>query len=250
MSEHHADHEQADESRYSPTNAAIAGVTVLVLMVAVAVIAVASFDADRDEDQVVSGGAPTTAPTTMVPAEPEPVPGPTEPVGADSALVGLTEAEVRERYPLVRVVEVDGEPQMATMDLQPGRINLALEGGVVVGATVEGCEEAGPQDPTWLQQACAPDPDADGPDATGKLLAGSADGEFTLEVGTAGDQYHQGMSVVVDPDRTRVVDTTGVPLTGADLRPDDVVWIWTGECAESSPVQCEIQAIVVDRPEG
>jgi hypothetical protein len=47
-----------------------------------------------------------------------------------------------------------------------------------------------------------------------------------------------------------VLDSTGTPLAAADLLPDDVVWIWTGACAESSPVQCELQAIVVDRPAG
>jgi hypothetical protein len=232
------------EQGATPGTVAAVGITVLLLMVLLAVAAVLVFDAE-DEVVVVDDTATTTTPTTMVPSEPEPV----EPVGTDSPLVGLTEGEVRERYPLVRVVEVDGEPLMATMDLQPGRINLALADGVVVGATTEGCEEAGPQDPEWLRQSCDPAPDADGPNATGKLLAGVTDGEFTLEVGTEGDQYFQGMTVGVDPDTTRVLDSTGTPLAAADLLPDDVVWIWTGTCAESSPVQCEIQAIVVDRPE-
>jgi hypothetical protein len=226
------------------------GAVVLVLMVIVAVLAVASFDADDEQpggDTAPSGSLPvSTTPDTA----PEPMPTePAERPGADSALVGLTELQVRELYPLVRVVELDGEQLPTTMDLQPGRINLALEGEVVVAATTEGCEEAGPQDADWLQQACDPDPATDGPDASGKLLAGAADGEYTLEVGTQGDQYYQGMAIVIDPDRTRVLDTSGAPITAQDLQPDDVVWIWTaGACAESSPVQCELEAVVVDRP--
>ena len=58
------------------------------------------------------------------------------------------------------------------------------------------------------------------------------------------------MTVAADPDLTRVLDSRGTPLSGQDLVAGDVVWIWTGECAESSPVQCELQAIVVDRPGG
>ena len=249
MSEHSEpqhDDGTADGSDSSARTVAAVGITVLLLMAVLAVAAVVLFDAE-DDDVLVD--APATPPTTMVPSEPEPA-EPSAPVGTDSPLVGLTEAEVRERYPLVRVVEVDGEPLMATMDLQPGRINLALADDVVVGASTEGCEEAGAQDPEWLRQSCDPDPDTDGPNATGKLLAGETDGEFTLEVGTEGDQYHQGMTVGVDPDATRVLDSSGTPLTAADLLPDDVVWIWTGECAESSPVQCEIQAVVVDRSAG
>ena len=60
--------------------------------------------------------------------------------------------------------------------------------------------------------------------------------------------YHQGMVVEVDPDRTVVRGSDGAPLSAQDLTADDVVWIWTAECAESSPVQCTIDAIVVDRP--
>lgn len=243
--DHPAEHtDQPDRS-----TALLVGAVVLVLMVVVAVLAVAAFDADDDAGP---GTGTDQLPSTSTPATsiPEPT-DPSERPGADSALVGLTELQVRELYPLVRVVELDGEPLPATMDLQPGRINLALEGDVVVAATTEGCEEAGPQDPEWLQQACDPDPAADGPDAFGKLLAGAADGEYTLEVGTQGDQYYQGMAIVIDPDRTRVLDTSGAPITAQDLRPDDVVWIWTaGACAESSPVQCELDAVLVERPAG
>ena len=233
-----------DGSPSTPGKVAVVGVVVLVLMVLLAVVAVLAFDAEEDDDVLVD--EPTTAPTTMEPSEPEPA-DPAEPAGADSALVGLTEAEVREMYPVVRVVEVDGEPLATTMDLQPGRINLALDGDTVVGATAEACDELTGQEPVWMQQSCDPDPGTDGPQADGKLLA-DADGGFTLEVGTQGDQYHQGMAVEVDPDRTVVRGSDGAPLSAQDLTADDVVWIWTAECAESSPVQCTIDAIVVDRP--
>lgn len=248
MTEQH-DHPTDDTDGPDRSTAVLVGAVVLVLMVIVAVLAVAAFDAEDDDlaERLPSTSAP-------VASTPEPAPEPTDPGGRpgdDSPLVGLTEAEVRERYPLVRVIEVDGMPLPATMDLQPGRIDLALEGDVVVAATTEGCDEAGPQDALWLQQACDPDPATDGPDASGKLLAGTTDGGFTLEVGTQGDQYFQGMAVVVDPDRTRVLDSQGTPLGAQDLRPDDVVWLWTaGACAESSPVQCELDAVVVDRPAG
>lgn len=244
MSDQPDDLDRVDDPSYTPANAALVGIGLLVTMAVIAVLGYLGWQSQED-DVTVEDVASTTAPTTMVPTEPEPA-EPAEPLGADSPLVGMTVAEVRETYPLVRVVQIDGEVLPATMDLQPGRISLAIEGDTVVGATVEGCEEVGPQDADWIQQACDPDPSSDGPSTTGKLLA-DGDG-FTLEVGTQGDQYYQGMAVRPDPDMTRVLDTNGTPLTGDELVADDVVWIWTGACAESSPVQCELHAIVVDRP--
>ena len=245
MTDQHDPIDDPQAPRFTPANAAIAGLTVLVLMVLVAVLAYLAFE---NEDDVVmvddtATTSPTTFPTTGVPDEPA------TPAGADSALVGLTELEVRELYPLVRIVELDGEALPATMDLQPGRLNLSIEGGVVVAATAEGCEELTSEDAAWMQQACDPDPDSDGPDANGKLLEGE-DGTLTLEVGTQGEQYYQGMTVAADPDQTRVVDTQGTPLSADDLGVGDVVWMWTDACLETSPVQCEIRAIVVDRPAG
>lgn len=236
---------QDEPSGRSPA-AVLTGIVVVALVALVAIIAVVVMDAD---DDVVTddGGGTTTAPTTVVPTEPEPV-EPSQPAGADSALVGLTELEVRELYPLVRLVEVDGEPLAVTMDLLPGRINLAVADGVVVGATTEGCEELTGDVPAWQQQSCDPDPETDGSEVSGKLVA-DGDG-FALEVGTGGDEYYQGMPIAVD-DATLVRDTTGAPLGAQDLRPDDVVWIWVAdECQESFPVQCDLAAIVVDRPGG
>ncbi len=233
---------------FSSSNAAIVGLVIVALIAALAVVAVLVFRADED-DEVVSGGdqgGSTSLPAeTTPPSEPEP----SVPLGADSPLVGLTEAEVRERYALVRVVEIDGEPQMTTMDLQQGRINLAVEGDEVVGATVEGCDEITDDSPPWIRQACDPDPDNDGPSTFGKLLADPDGGdELTLEVGTQGDQYHQGMVIRPTSDETRVVLLDGTPITADELLPDDVVYVWAAdECAESSPVQCDIHVILVDR---
>lgn len=240
MTDQHDQIDEPQEPRFTPANTAIAGITVLVLMVLVAVLAYLAFE---DEDDALLVDDLPTSPTTLVPDEP------TSPPGADSALVGLTEIEVRELYPLVRVVEVDGESLPTTMDLQPGRLNLSIEGGVVVAATAEGCEELTPEEPAWMQQACDPDPESDGPDADGKLIEGEA-GTLTLEVGTQGEQYFQGMAVVADPDRTRVLDSQGTPLSAQELIAGDVVWLWTDACLESSPVQCDVVAIVVDRPAG
>jgi hypothetical protein len=234
----------ADGTRRS-TLAATIGVATVVLMAVLAAVVLAT----DDEDELVTEGSTTTeATTTMVPTEPEPIdPAPEGTPGGDSALVGLTELQVRELYPLVRVVEVDGEALPTTMDLLPGRINISVADGEVVAATTEGCEELTDESPTWMQQACDPDPDADGPDSFGKLIGGDGDA-LALEVGFNADEYYQGMAVVPD-DMTMLRDTTGAPLAADELVTGDVVWIWTsGACGESSPVQCDMAAIVVDRP--
>lgn len=241
----------SDESSTTSGNSTLVGLIVVVLLGALAVVAVLVVQSDSDDVATDEGTTTestiTTAPESTV-TEPDEPPV-TGPIGADSPLVGLTETQVREMYPLVRVVEVDGEPLMATMDLQMGRINLALEGDTVVGATTEGCDELGDDAPEWVRQSCDPEPSSDGPTTYGKLLADPAGGEtLTLEVGTQGDQYHQGMVIRPAEGDVRVVLLDGTPTTADDLRPDDVVYVWTAdECAESSPVQCDIQAVVVDR---
>ena len=237
----------ADARNASSSNATLVGLVIVVLLGILAVVAVLVFRADDDE--VVSGDGSDTETTAPEPDVTEPDETTTsEPLGADSPLVGMSELEVRERYVLVRVVEVDGEPLAATMDLQPGRINLAIEGDEVVGATVEGCEELPADAPEWMAQACDPDPENDGPSSSGKLLADPDGGdELTLEVGTQGDQYHQGMVVRPASDETVIRTVDGAPLMADELVPDDVVFVWTGTCQETSPVQCDIHAIVVDR---
>lgn len=248
--------EQSDDGDRSP--GAFVGIVVVVLMAVLAGAVVFAVTRDDDEEQVVSDTDPTTpstisttAPTTMVPTEPEPVePFEPGPQGTDSALVGMTELEVRELYPLVRVVEVDGEALPTTMDLQVGRIDLSLDGDTVVSASTEGCQEVTGGSPSWVRQSCAPDPAEDGPDSFGKVIAGEAEDSLTLEVGFRGDEYYQGM--VVRPtsgDEPSVRGTDGSVLSLDELGPNDVVWVWVdGACQESSPVQCDLAAVVVDRP--
>jgi hypothetical protein len=248
--------QQSDDEGRSP--GALVGIVVVVLMAVLAGAVVFALTRDDDDDQVVSGTDPTTssttsttAPTTMVPTDPEPVePFEPGPQGTDSALVGMTELAVRELYPLVRVAEVDGEALPTTMDLLVGRINLSLEDGTVVSATTEGCEEVTGGSPSWVRQSCAPDPAEDGPDSFGKVIAGDSPGSLTLEVGFNGDDYYQGM--VVRPtsgDEPAVRGTDGSVLSLDELGPNDVVWVWVdGACQESSPVQCDLAAVVVDRP--
>lgn len=224
------------DDRHSPSNVAIVTVVILALMAALALLGYQSMESD-DDDLVI---LPTTpgAPDTADPGAPEPA----EPVGA---LVGMTEAEVRELYPLVRVVEEDGVPRPSTMDIQTGRINLTMSGGEVLSHFTEGCEDLTSATASWIRQSCSPDPDTDGPDATGKLL--DAGDSFTLEVGTMGDQQYQGMTVSIDPARTVVLDTNGAFVDADELRPDDVVSLWVAACAESSPVQCSIDVLRIDR---
>ncbi len=226
----------ADGDGFSAANVAITTIVVLALMAVLAVVGYKSLDSD-DVQLLVDPTSPAS-PGTALPSVPEP----TAPAGA---LVGMTEAEVRELYARVRVVEEDGVPRPSTMDLQAGRLNLTLRDGVVTSSFTEGCEDVTSETPSWVRQACSPDPDRDGPDAVGKLLA---DGDsFTLEVGTTGDQEYQGMAVVVDPARTIVLDANGSLVDGDELRPDDVVSLWVAACAESSPVQCSIDVILLDR---
>lgn len=244
-----------------PSGGAVVGLVVVAVMAVLA--GAVLFALTRDDGEQVSSGddtgdaTTTTEATTMVPTDPEPVepdePGePVEigPQGADSALVGMTELEVRELYPLVRVVSVDGEALPTTMDLQVGRIDLSLEDGSVVAASTEGCEDTTGEVPGWVRQACDPDPAEDGADSFGKLVEDTSSGALTLEVGFNGDEYYQGMTVrPADGEEPLVRGTDGSTLGTDDLVSNDVVWVWvSGPCAESSPVQCDLAAIVVDRP--
>lgn len=226
----------SDDQGYTAANVAIATIVVLALMAVLAVLGYKSIESD-DLHLQVDPTAPA-APGTARPSVPEPA----EPAGS---LTGMTEAQVRELYARVRVVEEDGVPRPSTMDLQTGRINLSLRDGVVTSSFTEGCEDVTSASPDWVRQACSPDPDRDGPDAVGKLLADGS--SFTLEVGTAADQEYQGMAVEIDPASTIVLDANGALIDGDELRPDDVVSLWVAACAESSPVQCSIDVIVLDR---
>lgn len=237
------EHDQSDD-RFSGANAAMAGFAVVAVMVLVAVLAIGG-----REDTVISGDGADTTPTTAGAASDEPAttsPPVTEPV-SDSPLAGLPELDVRGRYPLVRVVERDGEPLPATRDLREGRISLSIADGVVIDATTEGCEETTKDAPAWVLQSCNPDPSADGPQVLGTLRAAEGGEGLVLEVPDGGDTYYQGMAVVVG-DATVVASLRGDrAITGADLADGDVVRLWVADgCRESSPVQCDVQAIVVD----
>lgn len=257
-----------DELHQDPSDrTSLASLMVGLLVVALmALVAVLGFGA-RDDGDVVTTDEPDaapsttspTSPTTMAPPEPDPV-EPSEPLGADSPIVGLTEARVRNTYVIVRVVERDGEPQMATMDLVPGRINLSVRGDRVVGASTEACDDPAlnqAEAPRWLQQACDPRPDTDGPDVTGTLRAptgadgaGAGGDTLALDVDADSDDYYQGLAVTPDAD-AMLRQSDGAPLGPQELAEGDTVRIWTaGSCRESSPVQCDIQAIVVQRSPG
>ncbi|MFN7151131.1 MAG: hypothetical protein ACK4V6_16850, partial [Microthrixaceae bacterium] len=128
------------------TMAVTIGIATVVLMAVLAAVVLAT---DEDEQLVADEPTTTEATTTMVPTEPEPIDPPASEVpGSDSALVGLTEIELRELYPLVRVVEIDGEPLMTTMDLLQGRINISVADGTIIAATTEGCEDVTDESPT------------------------------------------------------------------------------------------------------
>ena len=59
----------------------------------------------------------------------------------ESPYIGLSveeaQAKAKESDTLFRVVEIDGEPQPATMDYRPGRINAATKDGKVISLTIE-----------------------------------------------------------------------------------------------------------------
>ncbi len=262
------EHDRSDGR--AATTSAMVGLVVVALMALVAVLAFAA----RSDDGVVSSGGDDAAPNpisppTMIPTEPEPM-VPTQPGGVDSALVGLTEDEVRADYVIVRVVERDGAPLMSTMDLVQGRIDLSVEDDVVVGATTEGCDEiaagatgpsAGHQPatgeqpasadvPGWLRQACDPTPGEDGPNVTGTLRQEPGASSLVLDVDDGGDDQFQGMAVRAT-DATQLRDATGAPIAADGLSAGDRVRVWTAPaCRESFPVQCDIQAIVLTRSAG
>lgn len=233
---------EQSEDRFSGANAAMAGVAVVAVMVLVAVLAIGA-----REDTVIAGDGTDMTSTTAASDEPATTAPPvTEPV-SDSPLAGLPELDVRGRYPLVRVVERDGQALPATRDLRQGRISISIADGVVVDATTEGCEETTKDAPTWVLQSCNPDPSADGPQVLGTLRSAEGGEGLVLEVPEGGDTYYQGMSVVVG-DTTVVASLRGDrAITGADLADGDVVRLWVADgCRESFPVQCDVEAIVVD----
>ncbi len=65
--------------------------------------------------------------------------------------IGLTESEAMtlasEKNESFRIIMRDGEPQPATMDYRPGRINASLENGMIVDYTIEGSEDISEKTP-------------------------------------------------------------------------------------------------------
>lgn len=206
------------------------------------------------------------------PAEPDAATSPADPGGDITSghpsgldprhpLVGSPEIEARTVYPVVRVEWVDGEARMLTMDQVPGRVGIAVEGGVIVAAGAEGCESLPPDPASWQQQACDPSAD-DGATVWGRLreLGDDADlrpGEqaaLVLEPGAGADRYYERMQVVpfstradrVDDGRPVAVDLEGGPVEESEFRAGQPVWLWiTGGCEERYPVACPVDAIVV-----
>lgn len=221
-----------EQGSFSGANVAVAAAVVLISMVFLAVLAYNSRDVGQPE-VIVLPDSPAPPVTSDVP----------DTAGQSSALVGMTEDQVRELYVHVRVVEEDGQPLPSTMDLQPGRINLVLNEGIVTSSFTEGCEDATADAPGWVQQACSPDPDTDGPDTVG-TIEDSPSG-LTLVTGTEGDSEYQGILVEADGERTVVFGRDGSPSSPQDLRAGDDVSLWVAACAESAPPQCSIEAIVV-----
>lgn len=62
-------------------------------------------------------------------------------ISENSDYVGLSAQDARDlaeqREESFRVVEVDGEPQPATMDYRPGRINASVQDWIVVSYSIE-----------------------------------------------------------------------------------------------------------------
>jgi hypothetical protein len=178
------------------------------------------------------------------------------PPGLDTGhpLVGRSELEAREVYPLVRSEWVDGEAMMLTMDLVPGRVGVAVEDGVIVAAGAEGCEDL-PADPAvWQRQACSPS-EGDGATVWGRLV--EREGGLALEPGEGADRYYEYLQVVpfsAHPDRSAAdgapvaVDLRGQPVDEDDLQAGQSVWLWIrGGCEERYPVGCTVDALVVER---
>lgn len=223
----------------------VVGLVVVAVAALVGVVVLAG--GDGEDDQVVAEDPGGSGTTSTVAATTSTTDADTGQEGPGDDFVGMSELQVRERTPLVRVVERDGEPLPATMDLQPGRVNLTVRDGEVVAATVEGCDDLAGSEPDWVAAACSPGEES-GPDSFGKLVPVDGGDSLALEVGFEADPYYDGMVVVPATGTPMVRGMDGASLEPTDLRAGDVVLVWVAEgCAVSDPVQCELSAIVVDR---
>ncbi|WP_297084013.1 hypothetical protein [uncultured Demequina sp.] len=95
---------------------------------------------------------------------------------------------------------------------------------------------------TGCSSESLPDREAD---AVGTAAEVVTEGEATRVLFEYGDgyEYFEGTTFVIDDDVTvaGVDDRSGIPA-GAALE------VWTGPCAESFPVQCEVEAVLVLAP--
>lgn len=114
---------------------------IVVMAVASVLILGACSSADEESNDARSSSVSDSAPSN--PTLPPPVASPAEdPVQStiNAALSGLSEAEAEAAAAAagydVRVVSVDGEQRMTTMDYRTDRINLEIEDGQVTRAFV------------------------------------------------------------------------------------------------------------------
>lgn len=111
---------------------------IILLLVAAAAITLSGCGSDGDSAADSRAASPTSAPSL-----PPPVSSPADDPDQntiDEALTGRTteeaEAAATAAGYTVRVVSVDGEPKMTTMDYRTNRINLEIEDDVVTRAFV------------------------------------------------------------------------------------------------------------------
>ncbi|WP_084129081.1 hypothetical protein [Demequina sp. NBRC 110055] len=83
------------------------------------------------------------------------------------------------------------------------------------------------------------------PEAVGKADAVVTEGDTTsVSFGTApGYEYFEGTTFVLGPE----VAVGGAVDSAADILAGDAINVWTGACAESFPVQCQVEAVEVRR---
>lgn len=91
--------------------------------------------------------------------------------------------------------------------------------------------------------AAGTDVPARDPDVTGVVVtSGRQDGAALAE---ASDRYFEGMSLLRG-DPVVVRGSSGERIEPTELRPGDEVRVWVaGACAESYPVQCDVEAVQV-----
>jgi len=112
-----------------------------------------------------------------------------------------------------------------------GRMRAAVVASFAAALTLAACSSGG-----------VPDREAD---AVGRAAEVVTEGDTTrvLFEHDAGYEYFEGTTFVIDDEVTvvGVDDRAGIP-GGAALE------VWTGACAESFPVQCEVEAVLVLAP--